>query len=226
MLTHETTVHDLIEVSGRKVGDTPRTGRILEVLGAPDHVHYRVCWEDGHESVFYPGGDSHVHVAAPEHVQHGAAASLVELLRAAGIEFEVLPHRRTLSAEREAAALGILPQETAKTVIVRSDGSCIRALVPASQRLSLEKLGREVGGRPTLLTEAELDGSYPEFELGAVPPFGGPAGDRVVVDAGLVQPDYVVLEAGVHDVSFRLRPQDLIALTGAVVADIAAGQPA
>lgn len=219
MRTHETAVHDLIEVSGRKVGDTPRTGRILEVLGAADHLHYRVRWEDGHESVFYPGGDSRVRVA--DHV-HAAPAPVVELLRAAGIEFELLPHTRTMTAVGEAAALGILPQETAKTVVVRSDGSCIRAVVAASQRVSLEKLAHEVGGRPALLTEAELDGAYPDFELGAVPPFGGPAGDRVVVDAGLVEPDYVVVEAGVHDVSIRLRPTDLVELTGAVVAEIAA----
>ncbi len=49
---------DLIIVEGRRVGDGGRTGEIVEVLGAPDHAHYRVRWEDGHESVFYPSSDS------------------------------------------------------------------------------------------------------------------------------------------------------------------------
>ena len=36
----------------------PRIGIVLEVLGEPDHVHYRVRWdEDGHESIFTPSND-------------------------------------------------------------------------------------------------------------------------------------------------------------------------
>lgn len=51
---------DLIEVSSRHVGDTPRLGEIVEVLGPAGHAHYRVRWDDGHESVLYPGSDSRV----------------------------------------------------------------------------------------------------------------------------------------------------------------------
>lgn len=46
---------DVVEVSGRRVGDPGRLGEIVEVLGAPGHVHYLVRWEDDHESVLYPG---------------------------------------------------------------------------------------------------------------------------------------------------------------------------
>ena len=53
-------VGELIEVHGHRQGEAPRTGEILEVLGTEDHVHYRVRWEDGHESLFYPGSDATV----------------------------------------------------------------------------------------------------------------------------------------------------------------------
>jgi hypothetical protein len=46
---------DVVEVSGRRVGDPGRVGELLEVLGAREHPHYLVRWEDGHESVLYPG---------------------------------------------------------------------------------------------------------------------------------------------------------------------------
>ncbi len=49
---------DVVVISGRTVGAKPRMGEILEVLGAPGHEHYRVRWEDGHESIFYPGNDA------------------------------------------------------------------------------------------------------------------------------------------------------------------------
>jgi hypothetical protein len=28
------------------------------VLGQPDHVRYRVRWDEEHESIFYPGSDA------------------------------------------------------------------------------------------------------------------------------------------------------------------------
>ena len=51
-------VGDLIVVHGHRLGQPTRTGEILEVLGAAEHEHYRVQWDDGHESVFTLGSDA------------------------------------------------------------------------------------------------------------------------------------------------------------------------
>ena len=48
-------IGDVIGASPTHVGDSRRVGEILEVLGMPGHGHFRVRWEDGHESLFYPG---------------------------------------------------------------------------------------------------------------------------------------------------------------------------
>ena len=45
---------DAISVSSRHVGDTGRTGEVVDVLGDDGHPHYVVRWADGHESVLYP----------------------------------------------------------------------------------------------------------------------------------------------------------------------------
>ena len=51
-------IGDRLIVKAHHVGESPRTGVVLEVLGEPDHVHYRVRWdEDGHESIFTPSND-------------------------------------------------------------------------------------------------------------------------------------------------------------------------
>ena len=47
-----------IEITGHAVGDAPRTGEILEVLGESGHEHFRVRWEDGHESINFPAEDA------------------------------------------------------------------------------------------------------------------------------------------------------------------------
>ena len=51
---------DVVVVTGHRVGEPERTGEILEVLGEPGHRRYRVRWDDGHESIFYPGSDATV----------------------------------------------------------------------------------------------------------------------------------------------------------------------
>jgi hypothetical protein len=41
--------------------DTPkRQGEVVEVIGEGDNKHYRVRWQDGHESIYYPGPNAHV----------------------------------------------------------------------------------------------------------------------------------------------------------------------
>lgn len=49
----EARVGDWIEVDGTR-GASPRRGVILEVLGAGVHEHFRVRWDEQHESLFYP----------------------------------------------------------------------------------------------------------------------------------------------------------------------------
>ncbi|MCY7304021.1 MAG: DUF1918 domain-containing protein [Thermoleophilia bacterium] len=42
---------DRIIIKAHRVGESPRARVVLEVLGKPDHIHYRVRWdENGHES--------------------------------------------------------------------------------------------------------------------------------------------------------------------------------
>jgi Domain of unknown function (DUF1918) len=55
---------DTVVVAAHRVGHAERVGEILEVLGEPDHVHYRVRWADtGNESVLYPSSDATIRPA-------------------------------------------------------------------------------------------------------------------------------------------------------------------
>lgn len=54
---------DLVVIAGHHVGESERVGEILEVLGEADHLRYRVRWDDGRETVFYPGSDATIRPA-------------------------------------------------------------------------------------------------------------------------------------------------------------------
>ena len=49
---------DLISIESEKVGKPAREGEILEVLVSPSGPHYRVRWDDGHESDIRPAAGS------------------------------------------------------------------------------------------------------------------------------------------------------------------------
>jgi hypothetical protein len=44
---------DWLEVEGAS-GYASRRGQIVEILGRPGHVHFRVRWDEEHESIVYP----------------------------------------------------------------------------------------------------------------------------------------------------------------------------
>ena len=46
-------VGDGVEARGLH-GRPARRGEIVELLGSVGHEHYRVRWDDGHESIVYP----------------------------------------------------------------------------------------------------------------------------------------------------------------------------
>jgi hypothetical protein len=55
---HTAVAGDVVLITGHRVGDAPRTGQIIEIVGEESHELYRVRWEDGHESLFVPGSDA------------------------------------------------------------------------------------------------------------------------------------------------------------------------
>jgi hypothetical protein len=59
-------VGDLVETRGLH-GQPSRSGQIVELLGAEGHEHYRVYWDERHESILYPADGV---IITPQHEQH------------------------------------------------------------------------------------------------------------------------------------------------------------
>lgn len=54
---------DRIVVETGTLDAARRHGEVLEVIGQGEREHYRVRWQDGHESVYVPGPDARVEPA-------------------------------------------------------------------------------------------------------------------------------------------------------------------
>jgi Ala-tRNA(Pro) deacylase len=152
---------------------------------------------------------------------HKPPQRLLDELDGQRLQYTLLPHRRTTTAAAEARALEVDPGEVAKTVVLTTPSGFVRAVVPASRRLDLRKVRRLLETKEVALaSEEELTGAYPEYELGAVPPLVGGGGDQVVVDLRLSEHESVVVEAGTHEASLRLKTSDLVAQPSASVGDL------
>lgn len=61
-------VGDWLEARGIH-GESPRQGEIVEVLGQPGHEHFRVRWDERHESIVFPADGVSVLRHAPRRVR-------------------------------------------------------------------------------------------------------------------------------------------------------------
>ena len=59
-------VGDRIIVESNKVGGARKSGEVTEVIDGAGGRHYRVVWEDGHESIVFPSSDASVVTAGRE----------------------------------------------------------------------------------------------------------------------------------------------------------------
>jgi hypothetical protein len=53
-------IGDRVVTEGVHVDSPRREGRVVDVTGQDGAPPYRVRWNDGHESLWVPGSDSHV----------------------------------------------------------------------------------------------------------------------------------------------------------------------
>lgn len=148
----------------------------------------------------------------------GIAASIVELLKRERIPYTWFQHRASYTAQEEAAASHILGRSWAKVVICIADEKPVQAVLPAHFVVDLEQL-RALAGVMTLrlATEEELARLYPDWEVGAMPPFGAVYGHRVFVERCLVGEPEMVFNAGTHTDAIRMNYWDFAELAKPVV---------
>jgi Ala-tRNA(Pro) deacylase len=152
---------------------------------------------------------------------HAPSNALIDALQEQHIDYELIAHRRTQSAAAEARAIGVDPGHVAKTLVLATESGFVRAVLPASERIDLRKVKGVLGsGDVQLASEHVLTGAYPQFELGAIPPVGGPEHEVVLMEGGLRATEWVVFEAGTHEQSVRIKTADLVSVAGARIADI------
>ena len=144
--------------------------------------------------------------------------SIVELLRRERIPYTCFRHVPAYTALEEAAVSHILGRCWAKVVICIADEQPVQAVLPADHIVDLEQLRLLANaGALRLAREEEIAALYPEYEVGAMPPFGAVYGHRVFVDRCLVGEPEMVFNAGTHTEAICMHYGDFTELAKPVV---------
>lgn len=130
---------------------------------------------------------------------------LKEFLDEQQIEYSLLPHMETFTAQETAEVAHVHGNELAKTVMVKIDGQIAMAVLPANYNVDFIRLQEVTNATVvTLANEEEFAGMFPECEVGAMPPFGNLWNMDVYVAAKLAEDDTIFFNAGNHTELMRM----------------------
>ena len=142
-------------------------------------------------------------------------------LRASDVQHRVVVTEPARDAEESARFQGIELRQLLRTIVVRRGADdYLFVLVPAGRRFDWPKLRAHLGVSRLSLPDADEAKAVTGYERGAITPFGSSRAWPVIVDASVLDRERVAIGGGRRGVNVHLRPADLVAASGARVADI------
>jgi len=145
---------------------------------------------------------------------------LKEYLEKSRVRYEVGYHERVYTSQEVAAAMHVPGKELAKVVIVKADGKMVMLVLPASYRVETKKLKKVLKCKKLgVAKEKEFEETFPDCEIGAMPPFGNLYHLEVWVDQALTEDEMIVFRAGSHVETLKIRYEDYARLVNPRVGD-------
>ncbi len=147
-------------------------------------------------------------------------------LVAAGIAFTEHPYVHDPAAAsfglEAAEALGIEPERVFKTLLAEVDGRLVVGVVPVTGKLDLKALAAAIGGKKAAIADPAVAERRTGYVVGGISPVGQKSAHPTVVDETVELWDTVYVSGGRRGFDIELTPADLVLVTGAVIAAIAA----
>ena len=142
--------------------------------------------------------------------------------RRAGLELEITRFPEgTRTAVDAARAIGCEVAQIVKSLVFIADDRPVVALVSGVDRVDTARLATAVGAGAARRATGDEARSATGFAIGGVPPFGHAEPLIVLLDPRLLAHEVVWAAAGLPDAVFAIRPEDLVRVSGARVADVA-----
>ncbi|MFJ9667004.1 Cys-tRNA(Pro) deacylase [Streptomyces sp. NPDC101219] len=148
-------------------------------------------------------------------------------LTSAGVEYTVHAYEHDPAhssyGQEAAEAMGVSPDRVFKTLVADVDGALTVAVVPVAGQLDLKALAAAVGGKRAAMADPALAERTTGYVRGGISPLGQRKRLPTVLDESAAGHRTVCVSAGRRGLEVELSPDDLAALTGAVLAPIGRG---
>src|SRR5688500_13150672 len=116
-----------------------------------------------------------------------------------GVAYRMTHHDTAYTASGLAEMEHVPGRKVIKPVVVQADGQFVMCALPASHRIDLDELQRQLQAQDVRLAdEQKLAELFPDCELGAEPPIGRLYGMTTLMDESLIADDRVTFQAGTH----------------------------
>jgi len=140
------------------------------------------------------------------------APTVQSYLAANKAAFDVVAHRHSASSLASANEAHILPARLAKAVLLedeREPNRYLMAVVPATHRVEMARLSRQVGRPVHLAAERDAASLFSDCEPGAIPALGPAYGVETMVDDCLMEQPDLYFEAGDHEHLVHMETKEL-----------------
>lgn len=132
-----------------------------------------------------------------------------KFLDAHDIRYRHFTHPQAFTASETAEAQHVSGRDLAKAVVVMADDRLMLAVVPANDRLDVEKLSHLAGASSIRLArEDEFEEIFAGCEVGAEPPFGTLFKLPVWLDASFEDHRDIIFNAGTHTDTIQMSIED------------------
>jgi Cys-tRNA(Pro)/Cys-tRNA(Cys) deacylase len=142
------------------------------------------------------------------------------------IDHRLHPYRVDIDTPNYGAAvaehLGIAPERVFKTLVADVDGSLTVAVVPVTGDVDLKALAAAVDGKRATLADRQVAERATGYVRGGISPLGQRKRLPTVIDGTATTHSTIYVSAGRRGLQVELDPTDLVRLTGARMAAIAA----
>lgn len=134
------------------------------------------------------------------------------------VEYITISHSKAYTAQKTAASAHIPGKELAKTIIVKFDGKMAMTVLPASYKIDFDQLKIASGAsKVEISSEDEFRETFPDCELGAMPPFGNLYNMEVYVAKTLAEDEEIAFNACSHTELIRMKYKDFDKLANPVI---------
>lgn len=130
------------------------------------------------------------------------------------IPHQMLEHPEAYTASEIAGVQHLPGIQMLKSVLVKADGQFILCVLPAIRLIDFEKLKKILKSKSLeLATEKEIAKLFPDYEVGAEPPFGNLYGIQVYADKIMEENDEIAFNAGTHTDIVKIKLKDFLRVT-------------